>query len=83
VQAVDREYLMTELKEVLGSHPKKWRATFIQNLRKAFREEHSDGVVSVVGQLLQIPGEQDSCDILSMMVFTTVDDFLVSITSLA
>jgi hypothetical protein len=82
VQAVDRVSLMTELKEVFGAHPKKWRRTFIQNLQKAFRDEHSEGVGSVVGQLMQIPGEQDNRDILIMKVFTTMDDFIQELPSL-
>lgn len=76
VQAVDREYLMTELLEVFEAHPKKWRGSFIRNLQQAFRDLHSDGVASVVGQLMQIPDEQDDRDILIMRVFTTMDDFM-------
>ena len=82
VQVVDHKYLITELKEVFGSHPKKWRRTFIRNLQKAFQDEHSDGVGSVVRQLMQIPSEQDDRDVLIMKVFTTMDDFIQELTSL-
>ncbi len=67
---------MTELNEVFAAHPGKWRRRFIENLRKAFRDEHSDGIISVVGQLQEIPGEQGDRDVLSMKVLTTVEDFV-------
>jgi hypothetical protein len=82
VQAVNSEYLITELQKVFKSHPERWRGTFIQNLQKAFRDKHSDGVGSVVRQLVQIPSEQDDRDTLVMKVFMTMDDFIQALTSL-
>lgn len=81
VQVVDSEYLIKEMEEVFGPHPKRWRGTFVHNLQKAFGDEHSDGVSSVIGQLMQIPAEQDDRDILIMKVFTTMDDFIQALTS--
>ncbi len=76
VQGVGTKLLVTELKEIVRSHPKKWSRTFIHNLHKAFQDEHSHGVGSVVGQLMQIPGEQDGRDVLIMKVFDTMDNFI-------
>jgi hypothetical protein len=83
VETVDREYLMSELNEVLGCHPGKWRRKFDQNLRKAFGDEHSYGVIAVVKQLAEIPEEQGDRDVLSMRVLTAMEDFLVNLTTLA
>ncbi len=79
VQTVDREHLMTELNKVFAAHPEKWRSRFIENLRKAFRDEYSDGVISVVGQLQEIPDEQGDRDVLSMKVLTTIEDFVANL----
>jgi hypothetical protein len=79
VQTVDREYLVAELNKVFAAHPGKWRRRFIENLRRAFRDEHSDGVISVVAQLKEIPGEQGDRDVLSMRVPTTIEDFVANL----
>lgn len=81
VQGVGSGPLMNELKEIFGSHPEKWSRTLIQNLQKAFLDEHAYGVGAVVGQLMQIPGEQDDRDMLIMKVFATMDDFIQALIS--
>jgi hypothetical protein len=79
VETVDREYLVTELAKVFAAHPQKWRRRFIENLQKAFRDEHSGGVISVIGQLQKIPGEQGDRDVLSMKVLATIEDFVANL----
>ncbi len=81
VQGVGIKPLVTELKEIFRFHSQKWHRTFIQNLQKAFQDEHSHGVGSVVGQLMQIPGDRDDRDILTMKVFATMDDFIQALIS--
>lgn len=76
VQGVGVEPLITELKEIVGFHPKRWSRTLIRNLQEAFKDEHSYGVSSVAGQLMQIPSEQDDRESLVMKVFATMDDFI-------
>ena len=80
VQGVGSKPLVTELKEVVRSHSQKWHRTFIQNLH-CFQDEHAHGVGSVVRQLMQIPGERDDRDILTMKVFATMDDFIQTLIS--
>ncbi|MGD0238015.1 MAG: GSU2403 family nucleotidyltransferase fold protein [Syntrophorhabdales bacterium] len=76
VETVNPEYLIASLDTVFKAHPPKWRSRFFNNLRQYFEEEHSVGVISVVGQLLQTPSERDDRDILRMKVFTTMQEFL-------
>jgi hypothetical protein len=80
VETVEQGYLLPELKRVFGVHPSKWRATFIQNLRKAFQDEYSSGVISVIGQLQEIPSEHGDRDVLIMKVLKTIADFLANLT---
>lgn len=81
VEAVERRYMITELEEVFLSHPKKWRGAFVRNLQTAFQDEHSEGVASVVGQLMHIPDEQDDRGVLTMRVLSAMDDFIQTLLS--
>ncbi len=84
VEIVDREYLITELRQVIEAHPYKWGRTFAQNMRKVFDDEYSPGVISVVDQLQHIPGEQsDHSDTLAMRVFVTIEGFMADLKMLA
>lgn len=81
VEGVGSAPFIAELSEIIRYHPKKWGNTLIQNLQKAFSDEHSPGVGSVVGQLMNLPEEQDNRDSLVMKVFATMDDFIKGLIS--
>jgi len=81
VRSVDEERLIKELTTVSAAHPRKWTATFLKNLEMAFESEDSEGALSVVEQLMEIPGEQNDQDVLRMQVFVTVSDFLIAMKS--